>query len=496
MAAASKGNFIAGQWSAGDGASFQSRDPAEDSLLWSGHAATDRQVDAAVRAAAAAFEDWSLVPFEDRAGVARAFAARLEADKDALARLIAQEAGKTLADATGEATAIIRKVDISIAAYEERTGRKQNDQGVLTARLVHRPHGVMAVFGPYNFPGHLPNGHIVPALIAGNSVVFKPSDLTPAVAEYMVAVWVAAGLPDGVLNMVQGGRDTGAALAGHPAIDGILFTGSAATGRAIARMLADRPEVILALEMGGNNPLIVHGAGDLDAAAVLTVLSAFVSSGQRCTCARRLIVPAGVQGDAFVKRLGEIMDGISVGAWCDEEASFMGPLVSAGAAERVLDGVGRLEKAGGRILRPVSRLSRGDAFLTPGLMDVTDVADRPDDEIFGPFLQVIRVADFEAGVREANNTRFGLAAGLISDDRALYDYFHPRIRAGIVNWNQQLTGAASTAPFGGIGWSGNHRPSAYYAADYCAYPVASMDRTDGCVRIDGIPQGLNLGLKL
>jgi succinylglutamic semialdehyde dehydrogenase len=310
------------------------------------------------------------------------------------------------------------------------------------------------------------------------------------VAELMVWVWAEAGLPKGVLTLVQGGRDTGAALVADAGINGLLFTGSANTGLAISRQLVERPHVIQALEMGGNNPLIVHDVKDKDAAAVLTVLSAFVSSGQRCTCARRLIVPEGADGDAFIDALLDAVDGISVGAWNDAEQPYMGPVVSEHAADGVLGAQAKLEAMGGKVLRRVTRMDRGGAYLTPGLMDVTAVADRPDEEVFGPFLQLIRVPDFDAAIREANNTRFGLASGLISDSRELYDRFYPRARAGIVNWNQQLTGAASTAPFGGIGLSGNHRPSAYYAADYCAYGVATMEQAEGTVSVAALPQGL------
>jgi len=485
-------HFINGTWHAGAGQEFQSHDPSSSALLWSGKEASAEQVGAAVKAATAAFDGWALTPFEDRIKIVRKYAELLGERKAEMAELVAKEAGKALWDATGEATAMANKVEISLKAYDERTGTREAVNGVIKSRLTHRPHGVMAVFGPYNFPGHLPNGHIVPALIAGNVVVFKPSEITPAVAELMVKIWEEAGLPAGVLNLVQGGRDTGAALVASDGIDGLLFTGSAKTGLAISKQLLDRPHVIQALEMGGNNPLIVHEVEDLEAAAVLTVLSAFVSSGQRCTCARRLIVPVGEAGDKFIEKLLTVMGKITVGAWDDEIQPFMGPVVNASAAEMVLKAQENLLSKGAVALKPVEQLGRGEAFLSPGLLDVSNVADKPDEEVFGPLLQLTRVANFEAAIKEANNTKYGLASGLISDSRALYASFYPRARAGIVNWNQQLTGAASTAPFGGIGWSGNHRPSAYYAADYCSFAVASMEQSEGKVAVAAMPVGLNL----
>ncbi|MFC7296797.1 aldehyde dehydrogenase family protein, partial [Marinobacter aromaticivorans] len=199
--------------------------------------------------------------------------------------------------------------------------------------------------------------------IAGNTIVFKPSELTPAVAELMVKCWDDAGLPKGVLNLVQGGRDTGAALIANKHIDGLLFTGSARTGQIIARELVDRPNVIQALELGGNNPLIVHEVEDHAAAAVMTVQSAFISSGQRCTCARRLIVPVGAEGDAFIDTLTRAIDGITVGAWNDDPQPYMGPVVSGHAANNVLKAQEALEAAGGKVIRRVEKLARGDAYL-------------------------------------------------------------------------------------------------------------------------------------
>lgn len=483
-------HFIAGSWQKGASEAFRSFSPADDRVVWEGHAAGAEQVEAAVAAARDAFPAWSVTAQDERTAIVRRYADLLCEHKDELAKLISDEAGKVLWDAQGEAGAMANKIEISLKAFDERTGAREAVNGAIRSKLSHRPHGVMAVFGPYNFPGHLPNGHIVPALIAGNTIVFKPSELTPAVAEMMVRIWDEAGLPKGVLNLVQGGRDTGAALVACEGIDGLLFTGSATTGLAISKQLIGRPQVIQALEMGGNNPLIVHEADDLNAAAVLTILSAFVSSGQRCTCARRLIVPTGERGDAFVAELAAMMDTIIVGAGSADPVPFMGPVISKAAADTVLMAQADLEAGGGSVIRRVERLADGDAFLSPGLIDVTTVIERPDEEVFGPMLQLIRVDDFDAAIVEANNTKYGLASGLISDSRELYDYFFPRSRAGIVNWNQQLTGAASTAPFGGIGWSGNHRPSAYYAADYCAYAVATMEQADGLVTVAALPKGL------
>ena len=468
-------HYIAGQWLAGLGEPLQSLDPISQAVLWQGQGATREQVDAAVDAARQAFLAWAGQSLDARLDVLDRFAVQLKARAESLAQSIAEETGKPLWEAATEVNSMIAKVAISIQSYRERTGEKSGPLGDATAVLRHKPHGVVAVFGPYNFPGHLPNGHIVPALLAGNCVLFKPSELTPKVAELTVQCWIEAGLPVGVLNLLQGGRETGVALAGHPGIDGLFFTGSSRTGNLLHAQFAGRPDKILALEMGGNNPLIVDQVADVDAAVYTIVQSAFISAGQRCTCARRLLVPQGTWGDGLLARLVQVTEQIRVGRFDAQPAPFMGAVISLQAAAQLLQAQQDLLARGATALLAMTQPQVGAALLTPGILDVTAVSERPDEEFFGPLLQVIRYDSFDSAIDTANATAYGLAAGLLSDSRARYEQFWLRSRAGIVNWNKPLTGAASSAPFGGIGASGNHRPSAYYAADYCAYPVASLE---------------------
>ncbi|MFE1815130.1 succinylglutamate-semialdehyde dehydrogenase [Metapseudomonas otitidis] len=468
-------HYIAGAWQAGQGEAFDSLNPVTQASVWSGQGASAEQVEAAVAAARAAFPAWARLSLDARIAVLERFAATLKTRADELARCIGEETGKPLWESATEVTSMVNKVAISIQSYRERTGEKSGPLADATAVLRHKPHGVVAVFGPYNFPGHLPNGHIVPALLAGNAVVFKPSELTPKVAELTVQCWIEAGLPAGVLNLVQGGRETGVALAGNPGIDGLFFTGSSRTGNLLHQQFAGRPDKILALEMGGNNPLVVDEVADVDAAVYTIIQSAFISAGQRCTCARRLLVPIGAWGDALLARLVAVAASIQVGAFDAQPAPFMGSVISLDAARHLLKAQEHLIAQGATPLLAMSQPLETAALLTPGILDVTAVAERPDEEFFGPLLQVIRYDGFEAAMAEANATQYGLAAGLLSDSRELYQRFFIESRAGIVNWNKQLTGAASSAPFGGVGASGNHRASAYYAADYCAYPVASLE---------------------
>lgn len=469
-------HFISGQWHAGDGHAISSIDPAKKAVIWEANSASSSQVDSAVKAARKAFIPWSDKSFEQRLELVKAYGELLAEHKLELALLIAQETGKPLWETATEVGAMIGKIGISEKAYHERTGTVENPMPVGKAFIRHKPHGVVAVFGPYNFPGHLPNGHIVPALLAGNTIVFKPSDLTPVVAQKMVQLWEQAGLPNGVLNLVQGEVETGKSLASHDDIDGLFFTGSSRTGRILHEQFAGHPGKILALEMGGNNPLIVKGVNDVDAAVHDIVQSAFVTSGQRCTCARKLFIENGAQGDAVLAKLIEVTNAILVDHYDAEKQPFMGAMVSSQAAAAMVRAQDELLALGATSLVKLHHTDTESGFVTPGILDVTDIIDEmPDEEHFGPLLKVCRFDDFDSAIALANNTRFGLSAGFLGDSEADYQHFFKRIRAGIVNWNRPITGASSAAPFGGIGDSGNHRASAFYAADYCAFPVASVE---------------------
>jgi succinylglutamic semialdehyde dehydrogenase len=467
--------FIGGRWVEGEGPRLSSTDPATGAVVWEGAAATPAQAAAAVDAARAAFDDWAERPFAERAEILGRYKAVLAARAPAYAEVLSRETGKAVWETRAELGSMQGKVDISIRAHAERTGEREAPTAFGRAVLRHRPHGVAAVLGPFNFPGHLPNGHIVPALLAGDTVVFKPSEETPWAGQLLVEALEEAGIPAGVVNLVQGARDTGAALLDQP-IDALMFTGSAQAGDIFRRRFADDPHVILALELGGNNPLVVWDVADAGAAATHVVQSAYVTTGQRCSCARRLIVKDGPEGEAVIEAVAALADRLRIGAWDSDPEPYMGPLISARGAEGALGRAEALLGLGGRAVRPFGRVEGlSDAFVRPALFDMTGIEGRPDEEIFAPVLQVVRVPDFDAAIVAANDTRFGLSAGLISDDEARWRRFLARIRAGVVNFNRPTTGAAGDMPFGGLGASGNHRPSAYYAADYCAYPVASFE---------------------
>jgi succinylglutamic semialdehyde dehydrogenase len=449
-----------------------STNPATGEHVWSGEIG-----DAAAEVAAAreAAPEWAARSTAYRIEAVRRFANVVRKAGDEFAELISKETGKPYWEAKTEVAAVVNKVDISIDAYAERTPQRKLEAAMGNKIAVrHKPHGVLAVLGPYNFPAHLPNGHIVPALIAGNAVVFKPSEKTPGVGAFLVDCLHKAKIPQGVVRLLIGGPEQGKALASEPGIDGLLFTGSARAGQSLHRQFADMPHKILALELGGNNPLVVWNPKDVASAAAIAVQSAYLTAGQRCTAARRLIVEDG-KADKLIAEIQALLDRLIVDEPFADPQPFMGPVIDNTAADHVQDQWLNLMMKGGKPLRRLDRPFEERPYLTPGLIDVTAIKDRPDEEIFGPVLQIIRVKDFDAAIAEANNTRFGLAASLVGGTPDMYNKFWASVRAGVINWNKPTNGAPSSAPFGGVGLSGNHRPSAFYAADYCAYPVTSSE---------------------
>lgn len=483
--------FIKGQWIVGEGIEFASLNPMNGNTVWNKQGASTEQVNQAVAAAREAQTPWALLGREKRIEIIQRFAQLLKDNQAKLAQVISDETGKPNWEALTEVTAMAGKVGISIAAQDKRASTNNAYDGDKNnLELTHRPHGVMAVYGPYNFPGHLPNGHIVPALLAGNTIVFKPSEETPKTAEETIKLWQQAGLPDGVINLVQGAKEVGIAL-GQAEIDGLLFTGSSNTGKILHKQFAGKPEVLLALEMGGNNPLIVNNDVNINNAINVILQSAFLSAGQRCTCARRLIVIEGPNTDKLLTALKEKAALLIADKPDADPEPFMGPVINAHTKQALLQAQQDLVAKGGKALLEMNAVDETSNLLTPAILDMTDAKDVPDEEWFGPLLQVYRVKDFANAMMLANNTKYGLSAGLISDDETQQKQFLNTIRAGVVSINQPTAGASSELPFGGVGLSGNHRASALYAADYCAWP---QSLTRG-VQTQELPEELPRGVR-
>jgi succinylglutamic semialdehyde dehydrogenase len=470
------GQYINGRWVLGEGKPLQSLNPANNSILWEGFESTQEQAQEAAHAARSSLDFWSNTSFEERASHCLNFAKAVQARKDELALLIAKETGKPLWEAKTEVSALVNKIQISINAYQERTWPKTTSTPEAKACLRFKAHGVVVVLGAFNLPAHLSCGHMVPALLAGNTLLYKPSEQTPAVGEWMVDCWHRIGLPPGVLNALQGGASVGGfMLESH--VQGVYFTGSYASGLRIHQHFADRPEVLLALEMGGNNPLVVEHVQNLKAAVYHTLLSSFITSGQRCSCARRILIQNNQEGDDFLALLLKSSKALRIGAYHQDPEPFMGPVISQTQALYLLEVQKKLRQMGAHSLLDMKLLQENSALLTPGILDMSSVSQNLDEEYFGPLMQVYRYDDFDQALYLANQTQYGLTACLLSDSEEQYKKFYKNMRAGLINWNRPTTGASSSLPFGGVGHSGNHRPSAYFAADYCSYPIASMEQS-------------------
>lgn len=468
-------HYINGLWVIGEGTPFTSINPADGTTIWQGTNATEREITAACDAARKSLFKWEQCGVGGRANYILKFTKTVEARREELALLIAKEAGKPLWEAKTEVNAVIGKANLSIQAYHERFEEKEIPNPEAPAHLRYKPHGVVAILGPFNFPAHLNNGHIIPALLAGNTVVCKPSELTPAVGEFIFQCWHDSDLPAGVINGIQGGVNTAKTLLNQD-LQGVYFTGSYTTGVRINKHFSERPDVILALEMGGNNPLIIDDVENLQAAIYHTLLSSFITAGQRCTCARRVFIPDNAHGDKFLQQFIKATKELGVGPYTEKPEPFFGPVISYEHALAHLTSQESLKQMGGHVLLEMKLLLEKTGLISPGIMDMTGVTNPPDEEIFAPFVQIYRYSSFEQALILANNTRYGLVAGLLSDNHKHYQQFYTTIRAGLINWNRPTTGAAGNLPFGGVGYSGNHRPSGYFAGDYCVYPIASLEQ--------------------
>lgn len=470
-------DYVGGRFRPIPGETLLVRNPADpDRVVWRS-ASRSEHLDEAVSSARAAFGAWAERPFEERVEHLRRYAAATTRHVDRIADRITLEMGKLRSEALLEAKLLADKVAITldeislsrVRGYDVPIGPSR------VGRCRFKPHGVMAVIGPFNFPAHLPNGHFVPALLLGNTVVFKPSEKTPGVAQLLAECADEAGFPAGVFNVVQGGAETAAALVAHPNIDGILFTGSWPVGRRILEANLDRPGRIVALELGGSNPAVVLGDADLRQAVIECARASFATTGQRCTCTRRIILHRAI-ADRFIAAFGKVASTLLVGPGLAEAEGplFMGPLATEAAADSFLAAQRSLAAAEGRVLAAGVRMDRPGWFVTPSVVEVDRFDAASDAEIFGPLVRIALVDDLDEAIEQANASEYGLAASIFTRDDRAFERFFARCRAGCINRNTGTAGASSKLPFGGLGLSGNHRPAAAFSVDSCAYPVASM----------------------
>lgn len=436
-------------------------------------------VDKACESAKNAFETWSALSIQERASYLLKLKDVYTNRKNELAEAIARDMGKPLWEALTEAQAMIGKIDITLNESMKlvETVEIPNALPGVLGKIRFKPRGVMAVVGPFNFPGHLPNGHIIPALITGNTVVFKPSEWTPYVGQFMAELFHDAGFPKGVFNMIQGLGEIGRRLVAHELVDGILFTGSYDTGLKIKQETMNHYWKILALEMGGKNASIVWDDASLEKAIYENLQGAFLTTGQRCSCTSRLLLHKNIY-DKFMDKFYKAAKKLTIGHW--KENPFMGPLVNDTSVENYLRFQGIATREGAECLMRGKVLERNTPgnYVTPSIYIVNDPSESSvyqKTEIFGPNLAVYKVEDFDQTLELVNSTGYGLVTSVFSENKSLYERANQKARVGLVNWNRSTVGASSKLPFGGMDKSGNDRSSAHFAVYYCTVPVANLE---------------------
>ena len=471
------GDYIEGRFRASETMDDQLeiRSPADQNDVVGVHSLCVEHVHDAVLAARKAFPVWRRLGEPRRRELLLAYQQRLRHHRDAIAETIAREVGKPIWDARGEANALAGKVDLMLgegAAFTQ--DRELND---LPGAVRYRPHGVMAVVGPFNFPVHLPNGQIVPSLLHGNTVVFKPSEKTPNAAVWMARCFDEAGFPPGVFNLVQGGPQSARTLTSHEEIDGILFTGSLPVGREIIKANAHRPGCLIALELGGKNASIVLDDADVERAARYIAFAAYASAGQRCTATSRVFATSAVV-DALTEKLAVAARTLKVGYPLDDDV-FMGPLITQESRTQLINAQKRAREAGFEAIVPggaLERTAHQGWYVRPSLHRAPNseirVQGYTHDELFGPDIAIYCVEDLDHAIRLTNATQYGLAAAVFTDSRESFEYASDELRVGVLHWNQSSAGASGRLPFGGVGGSGNHRPAGIVAGRFCAWPQA------------------------
>ena len=474
-----KGNYIDGEFVIPNGSGFSNVSPAnlDETVI---EIKTDNaHVDQACESAQRAFKEWSELKISQRMEVLNKVKEVFASKEKEFATVIARETGKPLWETTTEAKALVGKFnvtfDYSMKLIEEV--EIENALPSVNGYIRYRPRGVFAVLGPFNFPGHLPNGHIVPALITGNCVVLKPSELTPATAQLMAECYHEAGIPKGVFNLIQGGGEIGRRLVSHKKIDGVLFTGSYETGLKITESTVQDYWKIRALEMGGKNSTIVWKDADLDKAVYESILGGFLSAGQRCSCTSRIFLHKEIAQE-FTSRFYEQAKKLSIGHW--SENPFMGPVIS----QKSLDTYVRFQDIAVR--EGSEKIMRGKAwegshkgyYVTPSIYKVNNYDPKStyqNTEIFAPNVALYEINDLDQAVQITNESGYGLSMAIFTKEKENYELCLNRAKVGLLNWNRTTNGASSKLPFGGYGKSGNDRPSAHFAVYYCTRPVASLE---------------------
>ena len=462
-------NYIAGEWVAGTDTA-RNVNPSDLSDIIGEYARADQaQADAAIGAARAAFPAWAASSVQDRANLLDAIGSAILARKDELGRLLSREEGKTLPEGIGEAARAGQIFKFFAGETLRLAGEKiPSVRPGIDVEVTREPLGVVGIITPWNFPIAIPAWKIAPALAYGNCVVFKPAELVPGSAWALAEIIVNAGVPKGVFNLVMGrGSVVGETFVNDKRVDAISFTGSVATGRTIAAKAIQRMAK-LQLEMGGKNPLVVLDDADLDVALNCAVNGAYFSTGQRCTASSRLIVGAGIH-DRFVSALTERLAKLKV----DDAlapGTDIGPVVDETQLKQDLDYIGIGQKEGAKLSAGGEVLVRSKKgyYLAPALLTGASNTMRTSrEEIFGPIASVIRVKDYDEALAVANDTDFGLSAGIVTTSLKHASHFKRASEAGMIMVNLPTAGVDYHVPFGGRkGSSYGPREQGRYAREF------------------------------
>lgn len=446
-------------------------------------------IDLAVETAREAFLKWRKKPVSERADLLKRYQAAMKSREDQFCEIIAREVGKPLWEAKTEVATMVAKVDVTIQEgmrFVSDFEIPEIQPSVLGA-CRYRPLGIMAVIGPFNFPGHLANGHIVPALLSGNTVIFKPSEKSPLTAQLMAECAHEAGIDPGVFNVVQGEKELGRRLVVHEGIDGILFTGSYEVGARIKQETLAQHWKILALEMGGKNSTIVCEDANVEAALKETLVSAFITAGQRCASTSRVIVHQSLV-EKFVSDFHAMAKAFKIGHPFTD--SFMGPLIEPGAVDRYMKFLGIASREGCEIIMRGKALeasivgAKGN-YVAPSICVVqnpsiegTHKSVYQQSELFAPNVAIVPYKDLEEAIAQANATQFGLITSVFTQNRDVFKKCYDDLEMGLINWNRSTVGASGRLPFGGVKKSGNHNPAGILATRYCMTPVASLEASE------------------
>jgi succinylglutamic semialdehyde dehydrogenase len=477
-----RGDYIGGKFvrPRGPERRIVSKDPGDAGYRIGSFPVYPQHVDEAVSAARRAFGEWSRLDQTCRADILRKFAAEVVNNRGELIKLIAAETGKPAWEAEAEARDVEARVETEIREGIRSVSpfRVGEIRWGVEGSCRFKPLGVAVVLGPAISPVHLACSHIVPALLSGCTVVFKPSKLVPATGQFVTGLFDEIELPRGVFNMVQGDADTGSRLAGHSDVDAVLFTGSYPAGKHILQATAEQPHKMVALQMGGVNVALVLRDADFEQALYETVTGAFLTAGQRYTSTGVILVDSPMF-PRFLEAFVDVTNSLKVGYSLDPDV-FMGPVLSDSARERFLDLQERMSATDARpLLEGRSlKLDRPGFYLSPAV-HVAERAGgiddfRPEGLSFGPDVILIPVDNLQKGCELANSTEYPFAAAVFSQDPENFEECANRLRFGIVNCNTATTSTSMRLPLGGTRKCSNHRPAGVFSQRNCTFPVATL----------------------